>query len=251
MDDRPHPDDLLADNPLLAYFIRNGDEGIFKWLDYFDVYHRCFARYRGRPIKFLEIGMQNGGSARMWRNYFGPQATIIGVDVDPACKALEGDGLEVWIGDQADPAFWKDFVSVHPALDIVLDDGGHTMQQQIVTFETLFPHLKNFGTYLCEDTHTSYFSGFGGGLEEPYTFHAYMKSLVDAMHASYHAPLASMPSQYWAHNLYSLSFFDSIVVAEKRFRNIPLTFGRGSHGHAGIQGATDFLQMRRAHGVPD
>ncbi len=241
----------FADNPLLAYFMRNGEEGIHKWVDYFEVYHRYFQRFRGQPVKFLEIGVQNGGSARMWRHYFGPQATIIGVDVDPSCRALERQGFEIWIGDQADPAFWKKFLAKHPDLDIVLDDGGHTMRQQIMTFECLFPRLKNSGVYLCEDTHTSYFPAHGGGLERAGTFHEHVKGLVDGMHAWYHAPLDRLEKEYWARNLYSVAFFDSIVVMEKRLRNPPLILARGSFGHVANPPAMDFAGMRRAFGVPD
>lgn len=240
----------VADNPLLSYFIANGGVGIHKWVDYFEVYHRALSKFRGRPIKFLEIGMQNGGSAKMWRHYFGAQAHIIGIDVDPACKALESDDLEVWIGDQASPEFWEELLEDHPDIDVVLDDGGHTMQQQLVSFYTLFPRLKDGGVYLCEDTHTSYFPAHGGGVGVKETFHEHMKALVDGMHAWYFAPLGDLQKEYWASNLYSLSFFDSIVVAEKRVKNPPVALARGQ-GHVNNPFAMTFLDMRRAFGVKD
>jgi hypothetical protein len=68
----------VENNPLLEYFTRNTGRIIHKWIDYFDLYHRTLARFRGKPIKFLEVGVQNGGSAQMWRDYLGPEATIIG-----------------------------------------------------------------------------------------------------------------------------------------------------------------------------
>lgn len=241
----------FPENPLLNYFIRNGEEGIHKWVDYFEVYERCFSRFRGQPITFLEIGVQNGGSTRMWRNYFGPQAKIIGIDIDPNCMALESDDLEIWIGDQGDPAFWAGFCEAHPTLDVVLDDGGHTMQQQIVTLEALFPRLSDKGMYVCEDTHTSYFPGHGGSLRGEGTFIEYAKRLVDAMHAWYHAPLKLLGGEYWARHLYSVSFYDSIVAMEKRFRNTPLIVGRGNFGHVENPPALTFLEMRRAFGVAD
>jgi cephalosporin hydroxylase len=150
------------ENPLLGYFMSNSGTSIHKWVDYFDVYHRVFSKFRGRPIIFLEIGVQNGGDLRMWRRYFGEQAKIIGIDIDPSCKELEKEGFEIWIGDQADPAFWTEFSQKNPHLDIVLDDGGHTMEQQITSLISLFPILNDGGTYLCEDTHSSYFETHGG-----------------------------------------------------------------------------------------
>jgi hypothetical protein len=238
-------------NPLLQDFIANGGRSIHKWVDYFEVYHRAFAPYRGMDITFLEIGVQNGGSLQMWRRYFGPKARIIGMDVDPNCKALEKDGFEIWIGDQADPAFWNTFCEANPRLDVVLDDGGHTMNQQITTFNALFPALRERGCYLCEDTHTSYFPAHGGGLRRPGTFLEYVKSMVDEMHDWYHQPLATLDSAYIANYLYSISVYDSIVVMEKRRKNAPLILARGHDGHIKNPPAMSHVEMRRAFGVPD
>jgi hypothetical protein len=238
-------------NPLLDDFMANAGRCIHKWVDYFDVYHRAFERYRGQPITFLEIGVQNGGSTHMWRRYFGPQARIIGVDVDPSCRALADEGFEIWIGDQADPQFWERFKQAHPRIDVVLDDGGHTMAQQITSFKALFPILSEGGTYLCEDTHTSYFPAHGGGRRRPGTFIEYVKGLVDDMHAWYHAPLADLSRADLAEHLYSLAFYDSIVVMEKRRKNPPLLLARGQEGHRKNPVAMSHVDMRRAFGVPD
>jgi hypothetical protein len=243
---------MLGDNPLLAYFMRNGGREIHKWVDYFEVYHRTFARFREKPIKFLEIGVQNGGSAQMWREYFGPQATIIGVDIDPQCKALESEGFEVWIGDQADPMFWETFCEAHPQLDVVLDDGGHTMAQQIATFNALFPGIKNGGVYMCEDTCTSYLPSYGGILKSPGTFLEYVKNLIDDMHAWWYAPLDELSKgAYVAKNIYSLAIYDSIVVIEKRQKNPPLSLARGKPGHVKNPMAMTFLDLRHILKVPD
>lgn len=240
-----------ASNPPLQDFIANGGLSIHKWVDYFEVYHRAFERYRGRPITFVEIGVQNGGSTHMWRRYFGVQAKIIGIDIDPSCKALEKDGFEIWIGDQADPNFWEKFCAKYPEVDVILDDGGHTMLQQIVTFEALFPILRQGGTYLCEDTHTSYFPAHGGGLGRAGTFLEYVKGLIDEMHAWYHAPLANLPYLDIANHLYSIGVFDSIVVLEKRRKNPPLILARGNDGHIENPPAMTHVDMRRLFGIPD
>jgi len=238
-------------NPLLEYFIANGGRSIHKWVDYFEIYHRAFSRFRGKEITFLEIGVQNGGSLHMWRDYFGPQAKIIGIDVDESCKELENHGFDIYIGDQADVEFWKIFNKINPSIDIVLDDGGHTMVQQINTFAALFPVLNDNGCYLCEDTHTSYFPAHGGSLGGKGTFIEFAKSLVDGMHAWYHAPLDGMTSEYMANNLYSIAFHDSIVIMEKRHKNAPLLIARGDEGHVKNPAAMTHIDMRRAFGVPD
>jgi cephalosporin hydroxylase len=217
-------------NPLLDYFINNSDRVIHKWLSYFDVYHRHLHGYRNKQIKFLEIGMQNGGSTQMWRNYFGSNATIIGVDIDEKCRELEKEGFEVWIGDQENLTFWEQFKIKHSSLDVVLDDGGHTMKQQINTFISLFPILNEGGIFICEDTHSSYFPDLGGGLKQEGTFHEYVKGLMDEMHAWYFQKISTLPSNYFANNLYAIHVYESLIIFEKRKKTMPMALHTGSIG---------------------
>jgi len=222
-------------NPLLDYFVANGGRSIHKWLHYFEIYHRCFERYRARPkIKFLEIGVQNGGSTRMWREYFSSDAHIIGMDVDPACREMEKEGFEIWIGDQADRGFWATFKQNHRNLDIVLDDGGHTMEQQLVTFQELFPILNDGGVYLCEDTHSSYLNAFQGGLRRQGTFIEKVKSMIDDIHTWYYHTDEEIYNNYLTNYLYSIQVFDSIVIFEKRRKTQPLCVNIGNDQRAGI-----------------
>lgn len=220
-------------NPLIDYFINNNQRGIFKWLHYFDIYHRHFEPWRGKDFKLLEVGLLNGGSAQMWRDYFGPQFSYVGVDIDEACLALKEEGIDVWLGDQADPVFWDQFIATHPKLDVVIDDGGHTMAQQIVTFQKLFPILSEGGVYLCEDNHTSYMQSHGGGAPNtPGTFLDMVKHLIDDVHAWYHSSDEAIANNYCANNLYSIHVYDSIVVFEKRRKTPPFSIGTGLEGHA-------------------
>ena len=99
----------------------------------------------------------------MWKDYFGKDAKIIGIDIDERCKAFEEDQISIEIGSQESVEFWNGFKKKYPRVDILLDDGGHTMQQQIVTFQQMFPHIKDGGIYMCEDCHTSYREEYGGG----------------------------------------------------------------------------------------
>ncbi len=138
--------------PLKLYFdaYRSG-RGVWKWNHYFEVYERHFSRFRGRAVHVLEIGVFSGGSLEMWSNYFGPKAQIYGVDIEPSCKSYESDSIKIFIGDQANRTFWKQFKREVQTLDIVIDDGGHQTEQQIVTLEELLPFLRSGGVYVCED----------------------------------------------------------------------------------------------------
>ncbi len=150
-------DEALAteSNPLKDYFDSHQEgHGIWKWEHYFDIYHRHFSKFVGREVHVLEVGIYSGGSLDMWKAYFGPKCHVIGVDIEEACKAYEDDRTKVFVGDQADREFWKRFKKEVPVIDIVIDDGGHLPEQQIVTLEEMLPHLRPNGVYLCEDVHS-------------------------------------------------------------------------------------------------
>ena len=83
---------MTEPNPLERYFRANQDRLIHKWVHYFEIYHRHFDRFRGRPVTILEFGVSHGGSLQMWRDYFGDQARLYGADIDPRCADLAGPG---------------------------------------------------------------------------------------------------------------------------------------------------------------
>ena len=62
------------------------------------------------PFTLVEVGVLNGGSLFMWRKYFGENVRIIGIDLNPAAKHFDKYGFEIFIGDQADPKFWRSFI---------------------------------------------------------------------------------------------------------------------------------------------
>jgi hypothetical protein len=120
-----------------------------KWYHYFEIYDRHFDRFRGKRIRVLEIGVDHGGSLQIWKRYFGTDARIVGLDIDPHCKTYEEDRIEVRTGNQSDVALLKSLGT----FDIVIDDGSHRLQDQLASFETLWPHTR--GVYLIEDCHQS------------------------------------------------------------------------------------------------
>jgi hypothetical protein len=152
---------------------------INKWRHYPGIYHRHFDRFRGGPLTMLEIGVSYGGSMRMWRDYFGDDMDLHGVDINPDCKRHETDGVTVHIGDQPDLAFWARFLEQVGQLDIVVDDGGHEAHQQIASLQALLPHVKPGGVYLIEDIHAvdhqfhDYVAGLARNLSSTDTFNAF------------------------------------------------------------------------------
>jgi hypothetical protein len=143
-------------NSLRRFFEeRKEGRGIWKWEHYFEIYDRHFGKFRNTEVHVLEIGIYSGGSLDMWQNYFGGGSHIYGVDIEPLCKAYEREGVQILIGDQADRAFWARVKVQVPQINIVIDDGGHLPNQQMVALEELLPHLQPGGVYLCEDVHGS------------------------------------------------------------------------------------------------
>ena len=139
-------------NALRSYFEAHREgRGIYKGRHYFDLYVRHLAGFVGREVVVVEVGVYSGGSLEMWKSYFGEHATIHGVDIQEACRAYEGDGVHIHIGDQGDRAFWKQFKKDVPVIDVLIDDGGHHPNQMRVTFEELFPIMRPGGVYICED----------------------------------------------------------------------------------------------------
>ena len=126
------------------------------------IYHQYTSRYeiyldQYRDVEFnlLEIGVFDGASVKTWKQYF-PKANIIAIDIDERCKQYEEDRINIHIGDQTDVDFLNSIVKQYGHFEVILDDGGHSYKQQIVSFETLFPHLTSGGLYFIEDMHTSY-----------------------------------------------------------------------------------------------
>jgi cephalosporin hydroxylase len=152
-----------------------------KWIHYFFVYDRIFRRFleKEKPVKMLEIGVQNGGSLEIWKKYL-PQGSIIhGVDIDEKCKLLKfSEGISFHLGNAADVDFMeKTFDDIE--FDVIIDDGSHICKDVIKTFKYLFPKMKNGGCYIVEDMHTSYCKKFGGGIYNKKSSIEYFKKLID------------------------------------------------------------------------
>jgi hypothetical protein len=211
--------EAASSNPLYAYFLAHRSGRLIdKWVHYFDIYHRHLEPWRGRSPRVLEIGVYRGGSLDLWSHYFGPGTTLVGVDIDPGAPALAGPTRTVVVGDQADPQFLASLHERYGPFDIIVDDGGHTMEQQIASIETLFPLLAEDGIYLVEDVHTSYWDSHGGGLRREGTFVEWVKDRLDDLHG-YHRAEPVHP--VWTDTVGAVHCYDSMVVFDKVLRPAP------------------------------
>lgn len=194
---------------------------LFKWLHYYEVYDRHFSKYRNTAPVIMEIGVSKGGSLQMWKKYFGEGVRIIGIDVDERTREFAEEQISIEIGSQEDREFLREMKEKYPRIDILIDDGGHTMNQQIVTFEEMFPHIAYGGTYLCEDLHTSYWKKYGGGYRHPDSYIEYSKNFIDYIHA-WHSEVAELQENRYSRSMHSLHYYNSILVIEKERMGNPI-----------------------------
>lgn len=139
-------------NDLEKFFWKKSDRLIWKWTSYFKFYDKYFQKFRNKNIKVLEIGIYKGGSLQMWQDYFGKDALIVGMDINPECAAYSGEKIEVIIGDQSNKNDLAKLTEKYGKFDIIIDDGSHVNEHQIASFEYLFDYLNDDGVYLVEDT---------------------------------------------------------------------------------------------------
>jgi len=128
---------------------------------------------RTSTFRMIEIGFGQGSSVPLWENLF-PNADIIWIDYssDPGdrvhcvpgkAKCQAGTRSRFYFGSQSNATFLRSVVQEEcgtlPCFDIIIDDGGHGYQQQLISFQVLFSTaLKPGGMHLIEDIETSYWT---------------------------------------------------------------------------------------------
>ena len=206
---------------------------IHKWPHYFGPYARHLSKYREgfrlsdgsrRPLHLLEIGVAHGGSLQLWRKYFGPDAIIYGVDVDPRCRKIVDEDVTVRTGSQTDAAFMKSVIAEMGGVDVVLDDGSHRGSDTCTTFAIVFPLLTEGGLYAVEDVHTSYWPNFGLRKQ---SFIQMTKEVVDGMHAWYYNRPPGRVG-FAKTDVSGLHIYDSMIFFDKKKRDKPVTVHVGS-----------------------
>lgn len=200
-----------ASNPLLDYFNKLEEgPGLWKWTHYFEVYHRHLQKFVGKDVDVLEIGIFSGGSLMMWKSYFGDKSHIYGVDIEDACKSYESENVSVFIGDQEDRNFWKTFKIQVGGIDVLIDDGGHTPEQQRITLEEILGYIRPGGVYICEDVH--------GNFNQ---FATYALGLVNELnHINRLGSELVTEATKFQSSIHSIHFYPYMVVIEKHLNPI-------------------------------
>ena len=118
---------------------------------------------------------------------------------------IQQHGFEIFIGSQSDEEFWNSFKSKVGNIDLLLDDGGHTYEQQIITTELLLETINDGGLLVIEDTHSSYMKNYG---PRKYSFIEYAKNKIDAINMRF----KDISDKNSEHRFWSIEFVESMVA---------------------------------------
>jgi cephalosporin hydroxylase len=209
------PDAASTLHRFLRHNTEIGGRKLRKYSNYIELYEQILSNFRGTRPKILEIGVQHGGSLRMWQEYFAGKVEIFGVDILPECKKFEEANIHILIGDQSDDKFIEEISKNIGSVDVIIDDGSHIPSHQIAAFEKLFyNNLLPGGYYIVEDCHTSYAPECGGGLRRKGTFVEHAKGLCDAVNA-WNAGDSRLPVTLASKCIRRITFETSLVMFEK------------------------------------
>src|SRR5205814_5315127 len=150
------------------------------------------------------------------------------IDINPACRELAEDQIEIRIGDQSDAAFLDMIAQEFGAPDAILDDGSHPMSHIQAAFAALYPKVDRNGVYLVEGLHTAYWDEYEGGMKRRGSFIETCKDLIDELNAE-HTRGAVDPTPFTRSTL-SMHVYDGAMVFEtgRHTTKRPMQSGSGS-----------------------
>ena len=196
----------------LLHAFRSATRHVVKWNHYIPVYERLLSKYRGTTVTLVEVGVGDGGSLEGWRGYLGPSARIIGIDLDPAAQRLEAHGFEIITGDQSKAEFWAEVGRRIGPIDVLIDDGGHSSVDRIVTVACGIAHVRDGGVIVVEDTHTAYMPNQYPAARR-FGFMQFAQHVVDAMHLRNDLVTERVSDRAGlGRAVHCVQFFESLVV---------------------------------------
>lgn len=129
---------------------------------YTEFYYELFKDKKNVVKKVLEIGigypdiMDNypgyviGASLLMWKDFF-PNAIIYGIDNNPK-TIFKTNRIDTILCNQRDEHRLKNIINyIGSDIDLVIDDGSHLPEDQILTASIIVPMLDKSSIYIIED----------------------------------------------------------------------------------------------------
>ncbi len=125
---------------------------------YIELYEELLAPYREKKdLNFIEIGLYDGHSFLMFKEYF--KGRVFGIDIEEKplgevdlTPILNSNKLNTFILDGAnEDAVERQFPISDWKWDIVIDDAAHTLQQQMRIYSVWKKRMKPDSLYIIED----------------------------------------------------------------------------------------------------
>lgn len=140
---------------LFNQFSKNRQNPASKWSPYFEAYAKHITNFINQSPLVIEIGIDRGGSLEFWSDVFGHGSTIVGMDINPECKAhaCESKNIYAEIGNARDPEIISHIINKYGKPDIVIDDGDHNSKAMIQSLTYFWEYLNEGGIYVIEDIH--------------------------------------------------------------------------------------------------
>lgn len=197
-------------------------------------YHRFYpwflSHFRDKSVNLLEIGIEETESLKLWRGYF-KSLKLVGIDIDQ--KDFDDDAVILHKLDQSNTNHLEDFVkNISVQFDIIIDDGSHVPDHQLLTLSYMWSILKPSGVYIIEDIETSY---WGKSQSYGYKFNASkssviypFKDLIDIVNVEFSG--AELENKYLKNLAYEVEMVtfcqNCIILVKKDFGKYSNFYGR-------------------------
>ena len=193
--------------------MRKSDKGTHHGYQRF--YFPLFKEFESSNIRLLEIGVEQGKSMNIWKQFFTKANHIYGIGYkNHQTKYMENveDKMTLFMGDQSNRDFLKRFISDSGGnFDIIIDDGSHVPSHIRTSFEMLWEHVNLGGLYIIEDIETSYWkktsSIYGYSLKNEDSVVEYFKEKVNEINNEFRNKRSS--------DIAMISFVQNMIIIKK------------------------------------
>lgn len=140
-----------------------------------------------------------GHSVAMWLEFM-PAAALTVMEWNGKCmndwraadpmrigKDVLQSRAQFFEGDQSKPADLLRVADARGPFDVIIDDGGHSANQQITSLRTLLKFVKPGGLYVLEDLETSFSTFHAFWHDFPTTAAQYIAQMINVLHWPKHA----------------------------------------------------------------
>ncbi len=125
---------------------------------YLQVYSQLCAPFRDSATRIMELGVKDGGSLRLLRDYF-KTAMIVGIDL--RLPIIPDDNrILLEACDQYDRGRLDAIAESYGNFDMIIDDCSHLGTAMAASFSALWKHVKPGGYYVIEDWGVAYWPGW-------------------------------------------------------------------------------------------